>query len=138
MRNSSTAVMALATLLALPPLIAAPASAACLRPTVVSASKQLGPGATDFTSSFTLTRGKASILVEVLNVPLRCRASRGIAFQVEGGSGNITTCRSPNSKLGPARSGLRCNVDVDGGVYSVRVTNPTACTVRYQNVCRTQ
>ena len=110
------------------------ASAGCLRPQT-TANKSLGPGRTDTTSYFTLTRGLAVIEVDLRTIPDRCRRS-GLTFEiVSGQTRNIINCAGPDSDEGPG-SYLRCRASVDGGRYYVHVRNPSACTAVYRNICR--
>ena len=110
------------------------AEATCLRPQT-TANKTLASGKTDRTSFFTLSRGSAVIEVDLRNIPDRCRRN-GITFEiVSGQTRNTINCAGPDSDEGPGAY-LRCRVAVDGGRYNVQVSNPTACTVTYRNICR--
>ena len=143
MRRLVISSLSAAAAVALLPLIAAPASAACTAKKVTTGNKTLTSGQTDANSFFTLTKGKAIIEAKLSPLPNKCKNDRGISFEViSDATGSAVECHSPGNVRGPARN-LRCDVDVLGGTrpgsgskYFVRVNNPTACTVKYQNVCR--
>ena len=122
-----------ATVLALLPLIAKPASAECQFPQT-SANKTLSSGATDTKSYFTLTQGTATIEVDLRSIADSCSGD-GITFKVVSRqTGKTVNCSGNTSEQGPAEY-LRCNVNVGGGEYSVRVKNPTDCKATYRTIC---
>lgn len=114
-------------------MLPATASAGCFRPQT-TALKSLAAGKTDTVSFFTLTKGRAVIEVDLRDIPDRCRRGGISVSVVSKQTGRPVTCGGPDSELGPAHY-LRCRVNVLGGLYSVRVKNPTACKVTYTNIC---
>ena len=134
MRRSVVSSLSIMAALAVMSFVAAPASANCKVPQT-SKIKSLAPGKTDMTSFFSLTKGRATIEVDLTDLPDQC-SGEGISVEiVSAQSTDPIGCGDPDSNTGPAQY-LRCNVNVNGGKYYVRVDNTTNCPVRYRTICR--
>lgn len=126
-----------------------PASAACVGANGQSRSGKIekysiGPGKTDHERFVRMTKGPATVQVEVKRssdescYPANEKLSFGLHWTKNG---NASACLSPSVR-GPA-SFLSCHYRVDKlgpegrpGIWYVRVKNPGRCTVHYELVCR--
>lgn len=133
-------------------LLAGPASAACVGANGQSRSDEIekysiGPGKTDYDRFVRMTKGPATVQVDVQ----RSRDSRGkscypanekLSFSLHWkADGPASDCLSPRVR-GPA-SFLSCFYSIErtltgggAGKWFVRVKNPGRCTVDYHLICR--